>query len=233
MLHIPVWLEHAINTYGYLAILVAVALEGMGVPFPGETALIAGAVYAGTGRPFNIVGVIVAAAIGAILGDTAGYAIGRFGGYQLLRRFGPLIHLDERALAPVRRFFARHGGKTIFIGRYLSILRTYVSFFAGLNRMPWPVFAVWNAAAVVIWATIYGWLGYTLGNNIGVLDQASRVLGIGGVVVIIAGIVGAIVFVSWQARRAVLRDGDADEATNGTNGADALAGMAQDEVEAE
>src|SRR5690349_3960831 len=202
---VPSWLNDAIVMFGYVAIAIAVALESMGVPFPGETALIVGAVYAGTRDEFNIVGVIVAAAVGAIVGDNIGFAIGHYGGYLLLRRIAqtPLLrplHLDAGALAYTQRYFERHGGKTVFFGRFFSILRTYSAFLAGVNRMRWPTFLFWNAAGGILWAGIFGTLGFVLGNNVALLGRVLRLLGTGGLVAL-AVFVALVVFVSVRRRR--------------------------------
>src|SRR5215472_12892447 len=103
-------LMHLLTTYGYLAVLVFVAIESTGIPFPGETMLIAASIYAGTTHHLSIVLVIAAAAAGAILGDNLGFWVGREGGYRLLRRFGHLIRLDERKLKLGQYLFHRHGG---------------------------------------------------------------------------------------------------------------------------
>lgn len=200
MLHIPTWLDHAIIVYGYWAVLVAVGLESLGIPFPGETTLLVGAVYAGTGRPLNIIGVIVAAAAGAILGDNTGYAIGRYGGYALIKRFGRYVRLDEGKLEPAQRFFRTHGDKTVFLGRFVSVLRTWVAFLAGVNRMTWRAFLVWNAAGGVVWAIIYGLLGFYLGRHVAVLERVIQVAGIGGVVLGVV-VVAVLVGVWWLRRR--------------------------------
>ena len=201
MLQIPQWLDHAILTYGYFAVLVAVALESTGIPFPGETSLVLAAVYAGTGRPFSIVGVIAAAAAGAIIGDNTGYAIGRYGGFQLVKRFGHLVRINENHLAAAQRYFERHGNKTVFFGRFVSILRTWVAFLAGVNRMPWRSFLFWNASGGIIWATIYGILGYVLGRNIPLLVEVLRVLRVGGIVLVVLVVLAIIAFVVWRRRR--------------------------------
>lgn len=202
---VPSWLNDAIVTYGYVAIAIAVALESMGVPFPGETALIAGSVYAGTRHEFNIIGVIVAGAIGAIVGDNAGFAIGHYGGYPLLRRISrtPLLrplHLDEGALAYARRYFERHGGKTVFFGRFFSILRAYAAFLAGVNQMRWRTFLFWNAVGGIMWAAIFGTLGFVLGNNLALLGTMLRLLGTGGLAAL-AVFVALVVLVSVRRQR--------------------------------
>ena len=210
---IPLWLSSAITMYGYWAILVAVALETMGVPFPGETSLLAGAVYAGTGASINIVGVIAAAAAGAILGDNVGFTVGYFGGYPLLRRIATVLHIDAALLGYAQRFFERHGDKTVLIGRFFSILRVWVAFLAGANRMPRRVFFVWNATGGILWAMFYGALGYFLGRNLPLLGSVLQALGIGGAIVIVAFIV--ILISGWivQGRRTRARVRAAPPAT--------------------
>lgn len=195
----PAWLNHAILLYGYWVVLVAVALETMGVPFPGETALLAAAAYAGTGEPLNIAWVIAFAAAGAILGDNIGFTVGRYGGYPLVRRILRLLHVRESALDYTRRYFERHGDKTVFIGRFFSLLRVTVAFLAGVNQMPRRIFFFWNAAGGVVWALVYGLLGYFLGRNLPLLNRALNTLGIGGVVVVVAFFGGLLAL--WLIRR--------------------------------
>lgn len=195
----PVWLDQAILTWGYWVVLVAVMIETMGVPFPGETALLAAAIYAGTGRPLSIELVILAAAIGAILGDNFGYSVGRFGGYPLVRRVMRVFRIPASALDGGQAYFARHGDKTVFIGRFVSILRVAVAFLAGVNRMPWRRFLVWNALGGITWAITFGMLGYTLGRHLPLLTAVLNVIGVGGTILLAAAIVGAIIF--WLARR--------------------------------
>jgi membrane protein DedA with SNARE-associated domain len=144
--------------------------------------------------------VIVAAAAGAILGDNTGYTIGRFGGYALIKRFGHYVRLDEAKLEPAQRFFRQHGDKTVFLGRFVSVLRTWVAFLAGVNRMPWHAFLVWNAAGGIIWAIIYGLLGFYLGRHVGVLERVISFVGIAGVVIAVV-VVAVLIGVWWLRRR--------------------------------
>jgi membrane protein DedA with SNARE-associated domain len=159
-------LTHLLASYGYLAVLVFVAIESTGIPFPGETVLLVAAIAAGTTHQLSIVGVIVAAASGAILGDNLGFWLGREGGYRLLRRYGPYIHLEERRLKLGQYLFLKHGGKVVFFGRFVAVLRAWAAFLAGTNRMRWPRFLLFNAAGGIVWATLYGLGGYFLGDNI-------------------------------------------------------------------
>lgn len=200
---LPDWLHHAIAVYGYWVVLVAVGLESTGIPFPGETALIGGAVYAGTGGRLSIVGVIAAAAAGAILGDNLGYSIGRYGGYPLLRRVARALHLNERHLELAQRYFERHGDKTVFLGRFFALLRTWAAFLAGVNQMRWRTFLFWNAAGGICWAVIYGMLGYVLGHNLPLLDRVLRVMGIGGTVALVVVIAGVLGYWYLRTRRGI------------------------------
>ncbi len=179
-------LKHWIDSYGYEAIFVLVGLESIGVPLPGETALISGALYAATTHRLNIALVITLAALAAIIGDNIGFALGRWGGYRLLRGYGRYIRFDERRLKIGRYVFLRHGGKVVFFGRFVAVLRTYAAFLAGTNRMSWPRFLVFNAAGGITWATTIGIAYYYIGNTVkhvrGPLDIA---LGVAAAAVIV------------------------------------------------
>jgi len=179
-------LKHWIDSYGYEAIFVLVGLESIGVPLPGETALISGALYAATTHRLNIALVITLAALAAIIGDNIGFALGRWGGYRLLRGYGRYIRFDERRLKIGRYVFLRHGGKVVFFGRFVAVLRTYAAFLAGTNRMSWPRFLIFNAAGGITWATTIGIAYYYIGNTVkhvrGPLDIA---LGVAAAAVIV------------------------------------------------
>ena len=159
-------LTSLLSTYGYWIVLLFVAVESTGIPFPGETMLLAAAIYAGTTHHLQIPLVIAAAAAGAILGDNVGFWVGREGGFRLLRRFGHYIRLDERRLKLGQYLFLRHGGKVVFFGRFVAVLRAWAAFLAGANRMPWPRFLIFNAAGGIIWATLFGLGGYILGDSV-------------------------------------------------------------------
>lgn len=184
-------LIHLLTTYGYLAVLLFVAIESIGIPFPGETMLLVAAIYAGTSHRLSIVLVIVAAASGAILGDNIGFWIGREGGYRLLRRYGRYIRLDERKLKLGLYLFRKHGGKVVFFGRFVAVLRAWAAFLAGTNRMRWPSFLLFNALGGILWATIYGLGGYFLGKKI---HQLTGPVGIVTIVLAVLIIVASLIF---------------------------------------
>ena len=182
-------LTNLIGTYGYLAVFLFVGIESIGIPFPGETMLVTASIYAGTTHRLSIVLVIAAAAAGAIIGDNTGYAIGRAGGYRLLRRYGKYIRLEEPKLKLGQYLFRLHGAKVVFFGRFVSILRTFAAFLAGVNLMPWRRFLLYNAAGGILWATIYGLAAYLLGSRIATfstpVNVALVIIGLAAVVALI------------------------------------------------
>ncbi|MFI5265992.1 MAG: DedA family protein [Chloroflexota bacterium] len=179
-----------LDTYGYWAVLVFVMVESIGIPVPGETMLLTAAIYAGRTGHLFVGYVIAAAAAGAILGDNIGYVIGREGGFRLLRRYGKYVRLDERKLKVGQYVFLRQGGSVVFFGRFVAILRALAALLAGVNRMPWWRFFVANAAGGVLWATVYGVLGWSVGDAAQRFEgKAAIVLGIAGIAATIAGIV--------------------------------------------
>jgi membrane protein DedA with SNARE-associated domain len=183
-------LIHLLSTYGYWAVLVFVMVESIGIPVPGETMLLTAAIYAGRTGHLFVGYVIAAAAVGAILGDNIGYGIGREGGFRLLRRYGRYVRLDERKLKVGQYVFMRHGGSVVFFGRFVAILRALAALLAGVNRMPWWRFLLANAAGGVLWASVYGLLGWVLGDTARRFEgKAALVLGIAGLAATIAGIV--------------------------------------------
>src|SRR2546427_9475132 len=158
--------QHFLATYGYWAVFFFVAIESIGIPFPGETMLLVAAIDAGKTHQLSIVLIIIAATCGAILGDNIGFWIGREGGYRVLRRYGKYIGLNERKLKVGIYMFRKHGGKVVFFGRFVAVLRAWAAFLAGVNRMLWGRFLLYNALGGITWATIYGLGGYFLGDNI-------------------------------------------------------------------
>jgi membrane protein DedA with SNARE-associated domain len=152
-----------VQHYGLFALFLIVMLESGGVPLPGETALVAAAIFASQGK-LNIVEVIGVAAAAAIIGDNLGYWVGRTGGRKLLERFGPLRRWSARTLPWSERFFQRHGGKTIFLARFFSVLRVTAAWIAGISRMHWWTFFLWNAAGGIWWAVLVGLVAYYVGH---------------------------------------------------------------------
>jgi membrane protein DedA with SNARE-associated domain len=180
----PAFLTHLLQTYGYLAVILLVGLESVGIPLPGESTLITAALYAGSTHHLDIALVAVFAAAAAIVGDNVGYALGLKGGQRLITRYGRVLHLGEDKLVVGRYLFRRHGGKVVFFGRFVSVLRTYAAFLAGMNRMPWWKFAWCNAAGGVVWAVGYSVLAYQLGTAMTGVGSMLTIIGLGVTVVV-------------------------------------------------
>lgn len=179
-------LQQFLGQWGYPVVFVFVMIESLGIPFPGETMLLLGAFFAASGH-LSIYGVIAAAAAGAIIGDNLGYWIGRKGGRPLLQRYGKYVFVKEERLNKAERFFERHGDKTVFFGRFISLLRTWAAFLAGVNRMRWRTFLFYNAAGGIVWAIIYGVIGYFVGRIVGVatIERYSSYIGYGVLALIV------------------------------------------------
>jgi membrane protein DedA with SNARE-associated domain len=176
-------------------VFAIVALESAGVPLPGETALLTAAVFAGKGD-LNILAVIAAAAAAAIFGDNCGYWVGRKFGFPLLFRYGRVLRVDEGKLKVAQFLFLRHGGKIVFFGRFVAILRTFAAFLSGVNKLPWPRFLLFNALGGVVWATLFGLGGYFLGVA---FETYARPVGIGALVCAVIGAVAASRFIAHHA----------------------------------
>jgi len=154
---------HFFTHHGLPVLFAVVLIESFGIPLPGETALIAFGVLAAEGH-YSIASVIAVAAAGAIVGDNLGYwLIGRLGGRALFRRWRWLNQYSDRVLPRAESLMMRHGGKTVFFGRFVSILRYTVAWVAGLSRMEWWRFLFWNAAGGIVWATAVGLTSYYAG----------------------------------------------------------------------
>jgi membrane protein DedA with SNARE-associated domain len=179
-----------LQSYGYAAILLVVALESAGVPLPGETVLVSAAVYAGTTHQLNIWLVIAVAAVGAIIGDNIGFWVGREAGPPILKKFGHLVGLDERRQKLGQYLFRRHGGKIVFFGRFVAFLRAFAALLAGVNRLPPAKFFVWNAAGGIVWASVFGLGGYLLGK------QFHRIAGPFGLAMFAIALVGVVI--GWR-----------------------------------
>jgi membrane protein DedA with SNARE-associated domain len=184
-------MESLVQDYGLFLLFLLVAMESAGIPLPGETALAAAAVLASRGD-MNIVAVIAVAATAAIVGDNIGYWAGRLGGRRLLQRWGLLERHASRVLPWSERFFKRHGGKTIFLARFIAVLRVTAAWLAGISKMHWWLFFLWNATGGIVWALAVGLVAYYAG------QAAAAAIGryglIAGGAIVLLLVVGALIF---------------------------------------
>lgn len=189
-----------IQRHGYWVVGGVIFFESMGVPLPGESLLIATALYAAATGDIGIEWVVLAAALGAILGDNAGYLIGREVGPPVLARYGPRVGLTLARQRLGHFLFLSHGGKVVFLGRFVAFLRTFAALLAGANQMSWGRFLVWNALGGAFWASLYGFVPFLLGN------QVHRLVGPFGIVVgavALCIVVGSVIFVRRHEARLI------------------------------
>ncbi len=191
------WVQELIPTYGLWVLFAVVMLESTGLPVPGETALLSAALYAGTTHHLSILAIILVATAAAIIGDNCGYAIGRIFGLPLIERHGGRIGLSPTRLKVGQYLFMKHGGKIVFFGRFVALLRALVALLAGMNRMRWPHFLAMNALGAVTWAMLFGGGAYFLGDQI---QRAAGPLSIGLLVAAAVGGAAGILFVRHHGR---------------------------------
>lgn len=157
----PEWLSALFSRYGYAVVFLGVMLENAGLPIPGETALLAGAVLSRLGR-LSLPWVVGTAVVGAILGDNLGFLVGRHGGRGLAERHGWRVGLTRDRLARFDLFFARHGPQTVFFARFVTGLRVFGAVLAGASGLRWPTFLFYNATGAVVWSVSIAAAGYSL-----------------------------------------------------------------------
>lgn len=180
-------LTQLLQSYTYPVLLLLVLLESVGVPLPGEIALVTAAAYAASGR-VSIYIVIILAALGAIVGGILGYWIGRKGGLPLVARYGRYIGVRESHIDRAHAFFERHGWKTILFGRFIALLRTWAAVIAGAARMSFPKYVTYNTIGSVAWAILFGVLGYAFGHNMPLLEKYISRTSYGVLVLVALGI---------------------------------------------
>jgi membrane protein DedA with SNARE-associated domain len=186
-----------VHHYGLIALFLIVMLESGGIPLPGETALVTAGVFA-SGGDLNIAAVIAVAAAAAIIGDNLGYWVGRTGGRRVLERSPRLSRWSAWVLPWSEAFFHRHGAKTIFIGRFFSVLRVTAAWMAGVSHMRWWRFFAWNAAGGICWALLVGLVAYFAGHA--AADAISRYGLIGGVAIVVFAGAGLLGYHLWKKR---------------------------------
>ncbi len=180
--------------HGYLAVFLLVLPEGIGVPLPGETALVTAAAFAARGQ-LSIALVIVAATLGAVVGDQTGYWIGRRGGPAMVERLGRTFRMPTHGLERARGYFDRHGVATVFFGRYVALLRILAPMLAGLSGMAYARFALANLGGCIAWASTFGTIGYLFGYN---LPRLEHLLGRAGLATAVLAIVATSIVIAWR-----------------------------------
>jgi len=183
--------------HGLIILFGLIALESAGVPLPGEAALITASVLAERGH-YSIASVIIVASLAAIIGDNAGYWIGRKGGRALLAKTPIIRDVFHKALPPAEAFFDRHGAKTVFIGRFVAFLRITSAWLAGISHMRWWRFLLWNALGGIVWATAVALVAYKFGQT--AADAIAKYGLIGGIGVAVVLTILFVGFRFWKKR---------------------------------
>ncbi|MGR6320580.1 DedA family protein [Micromonospora soli] len=151
--------------YGYLGLALLVGVESLGIPAPGETAIIAGAGYAAHGE-LAIIGVTMTAFLAAVIGDSVGYLLGRTGGRRIFLRYGRYVRLTPERFAGLEAVMSRHGPKIVVVARFVEGLRQFNGIIAGATGMPWRRFVLYNALGAAAWVGVWATAGYVAGDHI-------------------------------------------------------------------
>jgi membrane protein DedA with SNARE-associated domain len=185
-----------IERYGYLIIFLGVALEGVGIPLPGETVLITAGALVHRGS-LTLWETMVMGSLGAVMGGQAGYLAGRFGGRPFVLRWGRYVFITPERLGRAERFFEQHGGRAVFLARFITGLRVFGALVAGISRMSWSKYTLYSVLGGVIWAAAAVSLGYFLWASIGLVEHW-----IGRISLLLAATVVLIVILRWSYRKA-------------------------------
>lgn len=173
MLHILQVLQPLFDRYGYFAVFLAIFLEDFGLPTPGETTLVVGSLLAARGG-LNIFLFAFVAWVAAVLGDNVGYAIGRFAARSLILSVGRFLLINERKVEAVERAFRRWGPFLVAAARFVEILRQMNGIVAGMVRMRWRRFLLFNALGAGLWVVFWATLSFELGKSSGSLGSLFR-----------------------------------------------------------
>jgi len=163
-----------LDRWGYLAVAAVIGVESFGVPAPGQTIMVAAAIYAGAGR-LNIFAVAAIAFVAAVLGDNVGYWIGVRGGRKLVHRWGKYVFLTPERLTRAEGFFARRGSRIVVIARFIDGLRQFNGVIAGITAMPWRTFLIYNTIGAALWVGWWTGIAYALGTHlVEIIEHAHR-----------------------------------------------------------
>ena len=180
--------------YGYWVVFFGVMLENAGIPVPGETILLAAGFFASQGH-FHLWEVMAIAACGAVLGDNAGYLIGRKVGRSTIERYGRYAGLNHKRIAHMERYFENHGDKTILVARFITGLRVFAALLAGSAKMRWRTFVVFNMLGALLWSFAITLAGFFFGRSWDLLEKWIKGAGL------IALGVAVLIFVVMMIRR--------------------------------
>ncbi len=197
-------LREFVADYGYWAVALALLCENAGIPVPGETALLLASFLAYSEHRLHLGWIIVVATCAATLGDNIGYAIGQYGGRPLLDRYQSIFRISPATLKRGEDMFARYGAAAIFFARFVFGLRVFAGPLAGVLRMRWRAFALFNFLGAALWVTCIASAGYLFGQHWRSLVRAMQRFNIAVLIVAVA----VILFLWWRYRRHPLSEND-------------------------
>ena len=185
-----------IADYGYWAVALALLCENAGIPVPGETTLLLASFLAFSEHKLHLGWIIVVATCAATLGDNLGYAIGRHGGRPLLERYQRILRIPNHTIQRGEHLFARYGSTTIFFARFIFGMRVFAGPMAGVLRMPWKAFAVFNFLGAAVWVSVIATVGYLFGRH---WDKLEHMMSRFNLAVVFA--VAILLFFWWKRRQ--------------------------------
>ncbi len=190
-------LRGALVQYGYWTVAIALLLENAGVPVPGETVLLLASFLAYSERDLQLPWIVLIATIAATVGDNLGFAVGFYGGPPLFTRYQSLFRIQARTLARGESLFARFGAVTVFFARFVFGLRIIAGPLAGVLRMPWRKFLLFNFLGAAVWVSAISGAGYLFGRNWEHLAQSVKRFDVGVAILVLA----TAAYVWWRNRR--------------------------------
>ncbi|MBW4621059.1 MAG: DedA family protein [Cyanosarcina radialis HA8281-LM2] len=200
-------IQEIARDFGYLAVFLGVLLENVGLPLPGETFTIVGGFLAGSGE-LNYWFLLGDAILSAFIGATCGYAIGRYGGWQMLLKIGQFFRLPEVRLVELKDKFSDNASKAVFFGRFVAFLRMFVGLMAGIVQMPFGQFLGFNIAGATVWASVMVTVSFFIGRIVSLEQLVSWAAQFALVALVIA--IAAIGIPLWlesrQTKRSVEKD---------------------------
>lgn len=184
--------QHLLSAYGYFAVGGLIALESLGLPLPGESILVAASAYAAAERGLNIWGIVLAAVTGAIIGSVVAFWVGRRFGSALLSQYGGYIGITKRRIKVAEYLFSCHGAKIVFFGRFIVLFRSLAGLLAGIERMEWRRFLLFNILGAIVWAAFYGFCTFYFEEEVQMLAApVSITVGVIVGILIVAGLIWA------------------------------------------
>lgn len=194
--HILELLRGYLAHYGYWTVAVALLLENAGVPVPGETILLLASFMAYSEHHLHVGYIILVGMCAATIGDNLGFAIGHHGGRPLLERYQHIFHIPRRTLARGEQLFRRYGAATVFVARFIVGMRIIAGPLAGVLRMDWRKFAIYNFLGAALWVSVVSSVGYFFGKF---WDDLMRIMhGLNLVLLVVAIAVGVFLWWRWR-----------------------------------